>query len=130
MVCYGLGLQVTKSESGSWRKSVLDSDAGKISTEDLDKIQKSIEGEKIGHGKDKGQLYMNSKDSEINVRQMYGEKENESKSLDQPECVLHFWFPIVDYQGKELGEMVMEMKDHHSHDCNIKLNFNTSDPSL
>ena len=109
---------------------MLDSDAGKISTDDLDKIQKSIEGEKIGHGEHKGQLYMSSKDSDINVRQMYGEKLNEAKSLDQPECVLNFWFPILDYHGEEVGEMVMEMKDHHSHDCNMKMNFNTSDPSL
>ena len=108
----------------------MDSDAGKINTDDLDKIQKSIDGEKIGHGKDKGKLYMNSKDSDVNVRQMYVEKQNESKSLDQPECVLHFWFPVLDHQDQELGEMVMEMKDHHSHECNIKLNFNISDPSL
>ncbi|KAL5256035.1 hypothetical protein ACHWQZ_G011297 [Mnemiopsis leidyi] len=127
--CFGLGLQVTKSSGGSWRKSVLDNDAGKISMEDLDKIQKSVEGEKIGHGKDKGKLYMNSKD-DINVRQMYGEKLNEAKNLDQPECTLHFWFPILNYLGEEVGEIVMEMKDHHSHDCNVKLNFNSGDPCL
>ena len=27
--------------------------------------------------------------------------------------------------GREVGEMVMELKDHHSHDAFIKFNFNS-----
>ena len=79
----------------------------------VSKILKNLESEKIGHGEFKGNLYLNIKENEVNLRLMSDEKSNEFKNLNNPECVLYFLFPIKDHKGNEVGELVMELKDHH-----------------
>jgi len=103
---------------------VLNTDGNKISSTDLDKIQKSLETEKIGHGDLKGKPYLRKGD-QLNLNVLFKEKEGDAKNFNNPECILYFLFPILDYRGNEVGEVCMELKDHHSHDASIKLNFNS-----
>ena len=50
-----------------------------IASSDLDKIQIAIEKEKVGHGADKGQLYLgDGKDDAINVKVLMDEKVSDS----------------------------------------------------
>eukprot|EP00116_Pleurobrachia_bachei_P000954 sb/3461216/ len=119
-------LQVIRSTSGNWRQSVVSANNMIIASSDLDKIQAAIEKEKVGHGADKGQLYLgDGKDDAINVKVLMDEKVHESKNLDKPECILYLWAPVVDHTKSKVGELVMEIKDHHSHDATIKINLNT-----
>lgn len=64
--------------SGSWRKSVLstEKEAGKVSPEELDKVQKFLEKVEIEHGKLRGRPYLGAKDRDIiNVKQVINEHE-------------------------------------------------------
>lgn len=95
-----------------------------ISREDLEKVQDSIEKEKIGHGDDEGKLYLGTKDHDINCRLMAEEKKNDAKNFANPECELYFMFPILNEKDEDVGDMIMEIKDHHSHESTIYLRFN------